>query len=31
MLIEEKVIDTRGVETRGATNDAVDLVPLVEQ
>jgi hypothetical protein len=31
MLIEEKMVDTRGVETRGATNDAVYLVPLIEQ
>jgi hypothetical protein len=31
MLIEKEMVDTRGVETRGATNDAVHLVPLVKQ
>jgi hypothetical protein len=31
MLIEEEMIDTRGIETRGATDDAMHLVPLLEQ
>jgi hypothetical protein len=31
MVVVEKMVDTRGIETRGATNDAVDLVPFFEQ
>ena len=30
MLIIKKMIDARGIETRGATNDAVHLVALLE-
>ena len=30
MLIINKMIDTRGIETRGATNDAVHLVALLK-
>jgi hypothetical protein len=30
MVIVEEMIDTRGIETRGATNDAVNFVPFFE-
>lgn len=30
-MIEEEVVDTRGIEAGGATNDAMHLVPLLEQ
>jgi len=31
MVIVKEMVDTRGIETRGTTNDAVNLVPFVEQ
>jgi hypothetical protein len=31
MLIIKKMIDARGIETRGATNDAVHLIALLEE
>ena len=31
MVVVEQMVDTRGIETRGATNDAVNLVPFIEQ
>jgi hypothetical protein len=30
-MVVEEMVDTRGIETRGATNDAVDFVALFEQ
>jgi hypothetical protein len=31
MVVVEEMIDTRGIEARGATNDAVNFVPFFEQ
>jgi hypothetical protein len=31
MLIEKKMVDARGVEAGGATNDAMHFVPFLEQ
>jgi hypothetical protein len=31
MLIVKKMVDTRGVEAGGATNDAMHFVPFFEQ
>ncbi len=31
MVVVEEMVDTRGIETGGATNDAVHLVPFFKQ
>ena len=31
MVVVEEMVDTRSVETGGATNDAVNFVPFIEQ
>ncbi len=31
MVVVEEMVDTRGIEARGATNDAVHLVPFFKQ
>ena len=31
MVVIEEMVDTRGIEARGATNDAVNFVPFFKQ
>ena len=31
MVVVEEMVDARGIETRGATNDAVNLISFIEK